>query len=132
MANSNITNAKKAKNDEFYTQYSDIQKEIEAYLEYCPNVFRGKVVYCNCDDPFESNFFRYFVLNFNKLGLKRLITTSYKPSPVANTQLGLFGDDKTLKKEKGRSKITANKFIINEVKEMISDGRFNLKDVENT
>ena len=58
MANSNLTNAKKAKNDEFYTQYSDIQKEIEAYLEYNPNVFRSKVVYCNCDDPFESNFFR--------------------------------------------------------------------------
>ena len=92
MANKNLTNAKRVKNDEFYTQYSDIQKEIEAYLEYDPKVFRDKVVYCNCDDPFESNFFRYFVLNFNKLGLKRLITTSYKPSPVANTQLGLFGE----------------------------------------
>ena len=50
MANSNLTNAKRVKNDEFYTQYSDIQKEIEAYLEYNPNVFRNKVVYCNCDD----------------------------------------------------------------------------------
>jgi hypothetical protein len=128
MANKNLTNAKRAKNDEFYTQYSDIQKEIEAYLEYNPNVFRGKVVYCNCDDPFESNFFRYFVLNFNKLGLKQLITTSYKPSPVANTQLGLFGDDKTLTKAKGRPKITANTFVINEVKD-IDDGEFNLKDV---
>ena len=125
----NLTNAKRSKNDEFYTRYIDIQKEIEKYLDYNPNTFRNKVVYCNCDDPFESNFFRYFVLNFNKLGLKRLITTSYKPSPVANTQLGLFGDDKTLKKEKGRSKITANKFIINEVKDMDSDGEFNLKDV---
>ncbi|MDP3955707.1 MAG: adenine-specific methyltransferase EcoRI family protein [bacterium] len=129
MANSNLTNAKKAKNDEFYTQYSDIQKEIEAYLEYNPDVFRNKVVYCNCDDPFESNFFRYFVLNFNKLGLKQLITTSYKPSPVANTQLGLFGDDKTLTKSKGRPKINANKFIINEVKDIDGDGEFNLKDV---
>lgn len=129
MPNNNLTNAKKAKNDEFYTQYSDIQKEIEAYLEYNPNVFRGKVVYCNCDDPFESNFFRYFVLNFNKLGLKQLITTSYKPSPVANTQLGLFGDDKTLTKSKGRPKINANKFIINEVGDMDGDGEFNLKDV---
>ena len=98
MANSNLQSAKVAKSDEFYTQYPDIQKEIEAYLEYNLNVFRGKVVYCNCDDPFESNFFRYFVLNFNKLGIKQLITTSYKPSPVANTQLGLFGDDKTLTK----------------------------------
>ena len=129
MANKNLTNAKRAKNDEFYTQYSDIQKEIEAYLEYNPDVFRGKVVYCNCDDPFESNFFRYFVLNFNKLGLKQLITTSYKPSPVANTQLGLFGDDKTLTKLRGRPKVTANKFIINEVGDINGDGEFNLKDV---
>ncbi len=129
MANKNLTNAKRVKNDEFYTQYSDIQKEIEAYLEYNPDAFRGKVLYCNCDDPFESNFFRYFVLNFNKLGLKQLITTSYKPSPVANTQLGLFGDDKTLTKSKGRSKITANKFIINEVRDIDGDGEFNLKDV---
>ena len=127
MANEFLTNAKKVKNDEFYTQYSDIQKEIEAYLEYNSNVFRNKVVYCNCDDPFESNFFRYFVLNFNKLGLKQLITTSYKPSPVANTQLALFGDDKTLTKSKGRPKITANKFLINEVKDI--DGEFNLRDV---
>ncbi len=129
MANKNLTNAKRTKNDEFYTQYSDIQKEIEAYLEYNPNVFRGKLVYCNCDDPFESNFFRYFVLNFNKLGLKQLITTSYKPSPVANTQLELFGNNKNEKKSKGRPKITANKFIINEVKDIDGDGEFNLKDV---
>ena len=87
MANNNLTNAKKAKNDEFYTQYNDIQKEIQAYLDYDADVFKDKTVYCNCDDPFESNFFRYLVLNFNKLGLKQLITTSYKPSPVANTQL---------------------------------------------
>ena len=136
MANSNLTNAKRVKNDEFYTQFGDIQKEIEAYLDRDANVFRGKVVYCNCDDPFESNFFRYFVLNFNKLGLKQLITTSYKPSPVANTQLGLFGDDKTLAKSKslpagrqGRPKINANKFIINEVRDIDGDGEFNLKDV---
>ena len=129
MANSNLANAKKAKNDEFYTQYADIQKEIEAYLEFDANVFRGKVLYCNCDDPYESNFFRYFVLNFNKLGLKQLITTSYKPSPVANTQLALFGDDSTLPKTKGRPKVTANKFIINEVHEIDGDSEFNLKSV---
>ena len=57
MANSNLTNAKNAKNDEFYTQFSDIQKEVEAYLEFDHNTFKGKVIYCNCDDPFESNFF---------------------------------------------------------------------------
>jgi len=129
MANKNLTSAKKAKNDEFYTQFSDIQKEIEAYLEYDKDVFRDKVIYCNCDDPFESNFFRYFVLNFNKIGLKTLITTSYKPSPVANTQLVMFGVDKTTSNTKGRSKITANKIIINEVHDMDSDGEFNLKDV---
>ena len=129
MANNNLTNAKRAKNDEFYTQYGDIQKEIQAYLDYNSDAFRNKVVYCNCDDPFESNFFRYFVLNFNKLGLKQLITTSYKPSPVANTQLSLFGDDKTLVKSKGRPKVTANKFIINEVRDIDGDGEFNLKDI---
>ncbi len=129
MANNNLTSAKKAKNDEFYTQYSDIQKEIEAYLEYDPHTFRGKVVYSNCDDPFESNFFRYFALNFNRLGLRQLITTSYKPSPIANTQLGLFGDDKTIAPAKGRPKITANKLIINEVSDMDGDGAFNLQDV---
>ena len=129
MANNNLTNAKRAKNDEFYTQFSDIQKEIQAYLDYNPDTFRNKVVYCNCDDPFESNFFRYFVLNFNKLGLKQLITTSYKPSPIANTQLELFGDNKTLTKSKVRPKINANKFIINEVYDINDDGEFNLKDV---
>lgn len=129
MANSNLTNAKRAKNDEFYTQYADIQKEMEAYVEYDADVFRGKVVYCNCDDPYESNFFRYFVLNFKKLGLKQLITTSYKPSPVANTQLQLFGDDSTLPKSKGRPKVNANKFIINEVHDIDGDSEFSLKAV---
>jgi len=129
MANKNLTNAKKAKNDEFYTQYNDIQKEVEAYLEYNPNVFKNKVVYCNCDDPYESNFFRYFVLNFNRIGLKKIITTSYKPSPVANTQLELFGDNKTLAKAKKCPKITANKFVINEAKDIDGDGEFNMKDI---
>ena len=121
--------AKKSKSDEFYTQYIDIQKEIEAYLEYNPDVFRGKVVYCNCDDPFESNFFRYFVLNFERIGLKQLITTSYKPSLVANTQLELFDYYNIPKKSKSRPKVTANKFIINEVGDIDGDGEFSLKDV---
>lgn len=129
MANSNLTKAKKAKNDEFYTQYADIQKEIGAYLEYDPSTFRDRVVYCNCDDPYESNFFRYFVLNFNMLGLKKLITTSYKPSSVANTQLDLFGGDMQHSKLKGRLKVTANVFVINEVKDVDGDGQFNLKDI---
>ncbi len=129
MPNSNLSNAKKEKNDEFYTQFSDIQKEIESYLEYNRNTFKGKVVYSNCDDPFESNFFRYFVLNFNRLGLKRFISTSYKPSPVANTQITLLGDDVTLKPVKGRPKIVANKFIINEVGDVDGDGSFTLEDI---
>lgn len=124
-----LRKARKAKSDEFYTQYVDIQKEVEAYLEYNPDTFRDKVVYCNCDDPFESNFFRYFVLNFERIGLKSLITTSYKPSPVANTQLGLFGDNETVIQKKGRPKITANKFIINSVGDIDGDGEFSLKDV---
>jgi len=127
--NINLNRSKREKNDEFYTQYSDIENEITAYVEYNPNVFRGKTVYCNCDDPFESNFFRYFVLNFNKFGLKQLITTSYKPSPVANAQRQLFGDDKTLAKVKDRPKITANKFIVNEVKNINENGKVNLKDI---
>ena len=129
MANQNLTNAKRVKNDEFYTQFGDIQKEIDTYLEYSSDVFRNKVVYCNCDDPYESNFFRYFALSFDKLGLKSLITTSFKPSPIANTQLSLFGDDKTLPPVKGRPKITANRFIINQVGDIDDDGEFNLKDI---
>ena len=79
--------AKAAKRDEFYTQYVDIQKEVEAYLEFDPDTFRDKIVYCNCDDPFESNFFKYFAANFNRLGLKKLVTTSYDGSSIAGAQL---------------------------------------------
>jgi hypothetical protein len=128
-ANKLLHKAKRSKSDEFYTQYIDIQKEVEAYLDYDPDVFRDKIIYCNCDDPFESNFFRYFVLNFEKIGLKQLITTSYKPSPVANSQLELLGNDNILEKTKGRPKITANKFVINEVGDIDGDGEFSLKDV---
>jgi hypothetical protein len=77
MANSNLTNAKNAKNDEFYTQYHDIQKEIAAYLEYDPDVFRGKTVLLPCDDPEWSNFTKFFAQNFERFGLKKLISTSY-------------------------------------------------------
>jgi len=86
--NQGLGAAKTAKQDEFYTQYVDIQKEVEAYLEFDPDTFRGKVVYCNCDDPFESNFFKYFAANFNKLGLKKLVTTSYDGSPIAGDGKG--------------------------------------------
>ena len=77
MANSNLSNAKNAKNDEFYTQYQDIEKEVNAYLEYNPDVFKNKTVLLPCDDPEWSNFTRYFAQNFERLGLKKLISTSY-------------------------------------------------------
>lgn len=77
MANRNLKEAKAAKNDEFYTQFQDIQSEINAYLDYDPDVFRGKTILLPCDDPEWSNFTRFFAANFNKLGLKKLISTSY-------------------------------------------------------
>ncbi len=81
--NANLSAAKTAKNDEFYTQLSDIENELRHYRAH----FRGKTILCNCDDPFESNFFKYFVLNFNRLGLKKLIATCYATSPIMGSQL---------------------------------------------
>ena len=84
MANNNtvLGAAKTAKKDEFYTQLTDIEKEVRHYRKH----FKDKVVLCNCDDPFESNFFKYFVLNFNKLELKKLIATCYSTSPIRGSQ----------------------------------------------
>ena len=90
MGNKNLHNAKMAKNDEFYTQYSDIQKEVNAYLEYNPNVFRDKTILLPCDDPEWSNFTKFFVQNFEKLGLKKLISTCYIKN---NCQADLFEND---------------------------------------
>ena len=75
--------AKLDKKDKFYTQLTDIEKEMRYYRKH----FKDKTILCNCDDPFESNFFKYFVLNFNRLGLKKLIATCYAGSPIANQQL---------------------------------------------
>ena len=75
--NSNLSQAKAAKNDEFYTQYADIQKELNAYIEYNPDVFRGKTILLPCDDPEWSNFTKFFAQNFEFFGLKKLISTSY-------------------------------------------------------
>jgi len=111
MANKNLTKAKDAKNDEFYTQMKDIYREVEAYLEFDPDVFRGKTVLCPCDDPYESNFFKYFALRFNELGLKKLIATCYVGSPIANTQLSLF-DDEPIEDKTTRS---PHKFEITEI-----------------
>jgi len=119
--------AKAAKQDEFYTQYIDIQKEVEAYLEFDPETFRGKVVYCNCDDPFESNFFKYFAANFNKLGLKKLISTSYDGSPIAG-QGALFPE--YFEGNGKRKKPKALAVILNHVKDEDGDGAANVTDVE--
>lgn len=93
MANQNLGTARLAKNDEFYTRYSDIEKEMNAYLEFDENVFRNKTILLPCDDPEWSNFTKYFAQNFRKLGLKKLISTSYarasKPSNI-DPQLSLF------------------------------------------
>lgn len=132
-SNRNLHQANRAKKDEFYTQLVDIEKELKHYKEQ----FHGKVVYCNCDDPFESNFFKFFASRFKSWGLKRLIATSYKPSPVANTELilqpSLLGyEDKVVNNEvgsKGRPKVTANKFIINDVSDLDGDGAFDIRDV---
>lgn len=125
--NQGLGAAKAAKQDEFYTQYVDIQKEVEAYLEFDSDTFRGKVVYCNCDDPFESNFFKYFAANFNKLGLKKLVTTSYDGSPIAG-QGTLFPeyDEGNGKRQKPK----ALAVILDHVKDEDGDGAANVTDVE--
>ena len=124
--NRSLHAAKAAKQDEFYTQYDDIQKEVEAYLEFDPDTFRDKVVYCNCDDPFESNFFKYFAANFNKLGLKRLVTTSYDGSPIAG-QLTLFPEYNEGNGKRQKPKAIA--VTLDRVKDEDGDGAANVTDV---
>lgn len=121
MANKNLNSARKAKKDEFYTQISDIEKELQHYWAH----FRGKTVLCNCDDPYESNFFKYFALNFNQLGLKKLICTCYNGSPVQGTELITF-----FKEFNEEPKKVAYKVEITEVKDMNGDGAVDLSDVK--
>lgn len=113
MAKRSLDAAKAAKQDEFYTQLPDIERELQHYWHH----FRGKVVLCNCDDPYESNFFKYFALRFNQLGLKKLICTCYNGSPVQGDELmidfGDFSDD---------PKKIAFKVEITEVNDMNGDG----------
>ena len=125
--NQTLASAKAANQDEFYTQYVDIQKEVEAYLEFDPDTFRDKIVYCNCDDPFESNFFKYFAANFKKLGLKKLITTSYDGSPIAGHDV-LFPE---YHEENGkRERPMAIAIEIEEVKDFYGDGAPGIEDVK--
>ena len=130
MANTNLANAKTAKNDEFYTQYPDIQKEINAYLDYNPNVFRGKTVLLPCDDPEWSNFTKFFAQNFELLGLKKLISTSYAPESkkyklpyqptLFETQQPYFNPDK--------SKTNGKIFVLE--RDVTGDNRININDLE--
>src|SRR5204862_7950351 len=125
--NRNLGAAKAAKQDEFYTQYVDIQKEVEAYLEFDKDTFRGKVVYGNCDDPFESNVFKYYGANFNKLGLKKLVTTSYDGSPIAGQGV-LFPEYNEGNGKRQKPKALA--VILDYVKDEDGDGAANVRDVE--
>ena len=123
-SNSNLHMSKAGKTDEFYTQLSTIEEELRHYRKY----FRDKTVLCNCDDPYESNFFKYFALNFNALGLKKLITTCYATSPITYTQLSLFGDEEiTYPASEGKKPY---KIEITEVTDANGDATVDLSDVE--
>lgn len=119
--NKNLQNANKNKKDEFYTQRTDIDKELQHYKDH----FKGKTVFCNCDDPFESNFFKYFATNFNFLGLKKLIATCYDGSSIAGEELLLFNWETTAEPKK-----IAHKIEITEVIDENGDGAIDLADVE--
>lgn len=120
ILNRNLHKAYQAKKDEFYTQLVDIENELRHYKEQ----FRGKVVYCNCDDPFESNFFKYFAANFNALKLKKLIATIYFKSPIVGGQLPLFEVEGLRPSGKAPFKIE-----IIEVPDTNGDGAANIDDV---
>lgn len=122
MATKLMDNAKKNKADEFYTQLNDIELELKHYKEQ----FKNKIVFCNCDDPYESNFFKYFAINFNHLGLKKLIATCYDDSPIAYTQMNFFGENKTFA-NKNRHPY---KIEITKVEDSNKDGAVDLADVD--
>ena len=128
MANTNLSNAKTAKYDEFYTQYADIQKEINAYLEYDPNVFRGKTVLLPCDDPEWSNFTKFFAQNFEAFGLKKLISTSYAvdSKKIKDWQPTLFETESPYY-DADKSRTNGKIFVLDE--DINGDGRFNINDL---
>lgn len=117
--NTALGKAKDARQDEFYTQLSDIENELRHYRPH----FKGKTVLCNCDDPYESNFFKYFALNFNRLKLKKLIATCYSGSPITGTQLNLFGD------EAEDERRTPYKAIVTTVHDATGEGGIDMLDV---
>ena len=123
MANALLNKAKKDKFDEFYTRLEDIEEEIRHYKEH----FRNKVVFCNCDDPYESNFFKYFAMNFNHLGLKKLIATCYVGSYVAGRELSLFDIDEEARAPENKHPY---KIEITHVEDENGDGAIDLSDVK--
>lgn len=130
--NSNLSAAVKAKKDEFYTQLTDIEKEMRHYRKH----FKGKTIFCNCDDPFESNFFKYFVLNFNRLGLKKLIATCFYSSPILGQQLQFhFDANGQLKFSFGDEIDSSNytkrpyKAIVTKVYDKTGDGGVDMLDI---
>jgi len=130
VANENLGNAKKAKNDEFYTQYHDIEKEMNAYLEFNPDVFCDKIVLLPCDDPEWSNFTKYFAQNFGKVGLKKLISTSYAPNskPIElNAQPTLFEMESP---QYDASKAVQNGKIFTLTRDTTGDELINVDDLE--
>ncbi len=129
MANTNLANAKTAKNDEFYTQYSDIQKEMNAYLEFNPDVFRGKTVLLPCDDPEWSNFTKFFAQNFESFGLKKLISTSYavESKRIKDWHPTLFETESPYY-DADKSRTNGKIFVLDE--DINGDGRFNINDLQ--
>ena len=130
MANESLSRAKEAKNDEFYTQYPDIEKEINAYLEYNPDVFRGKTVLLPCDDPEWSNFTKFFAQNFETFGLKKLISTSYAPESKKykfGYQPSLF-ETEAPHYDADKSKTHGKIFVLDH--DVTGDGRINVEDLQ--
>ena len=130
MANSNLTKAKTAKNDEFYTQYQDIEKEINAYLEFDPDVFRDKIILLPCDDPEWSNFTKFFAQNFKRFGLKKIISTSYAPESKlykTNYQPTLF---ETANPQYDEKKTILNGKIFTLDRDINNDGKIDVNDLE--
>ena len=130
MAKQNLFDAKKAKFDEFYTQYHDIEQEISAYLDFDKDVFRDKTVLLPCDDPEWSDFTKYFAQNFERLGLKKLISTSYAPDSKPKDltlQLTLF---ETQSPKFDKAKARANGKIFTLVRDMTGDAKINVEDLE--
>lgn len=127
--NSNLGAAKAAKNDEFYTQYNDIQKEINAYLEFNPDVFRGKTILLPCDDPEWSNFTKFFAQNFEAFGLKKLISTSYavESKKIKDWKPTLFETESPYY-DADKSRTHGKIFILDE--DINGDGRFNINDLQ--